>query len=95
MQLVLPCLLKQPDISDLLLCRRFVYSVGAFIGTTEYFSHKPRIFRAVAGEQGCRLLAISRAGYDELQTRHPQVAHLVTSACAAAGSAAADSGSAA
>ena len=42
--------------------------------------------RAVARRQGCRLLAISRAGYDELQTRHPQVAHLVTFACAAAGS---------
>ena len=50
-----------------------MYSVGALIGTTEFFSHKPRIFQAVAGEQGCRLLAVSRRSYDQLQAQHPQV----------------------
>ena len=46
-------------------------------GTTEYFSHKPRIFSAAAGDQGCRLLALSRASFDQLQTRHPQASLLM------------------
>ena len=49
-----------------------MYSVGALIGTTEFFSHKPRVFQAVAGEQGCKLLTIPRSGFDKLITQHPQ-----------------------
>ena len=53
-------------------CRRFIYPCGSVIGTTEFFSHRVRIFHSVAGDQGCRLLTISREGFNSLQEQHPQ-----------------------
>ena len=55
------------------LCRRFVYPCGSVIGTTEFFSHRVRIFHTVAGDEGCRLLTMSREAFNGLQNDHPQV----------------------